>query len=154
MDRMTEYLGFIEKRATGQLQTPATWVRNFIRNHEEYKFDSVVTDSIAWVDLCGFSFWLLVLLFTLIYDTELSWFVRYDLMIACKEIGEGKRGASELLGDVVIKPILASDAYEKKLDSTRVVSNDHIRSLLQRYAARKTKFDEASAVEFHIWWVE
>jgi len=47
MDRMTTYLDFIEKRATGQLQTPATWVRNFIRNHEEYNFDSVVTDSIA-----------------------------------------------------------------------------------------------------------
>lgn len=121
MDRMTMYLDFIEKRATGQLLTPATWVRNFIRNHEEYKFDSIVTDSIA-----------------------------YDLLVACKEIGEGKRGAPELLGDVVIKPILASDAYERKLDSTRVVSNDHIRSLLHRYAARKTKFDETSAVEFQI----
>jgi hypothetical protein len=75
---------------------------------------------------------------------------RYDLLVACKEIGEGKRGAPELLGDVVIKPILASDAYQTKLDSTRVVSNDHIRSLLQRYAARKTKFDETSAVEFQI----
>ena len=71
-------------------------------------------------------------------------------MIACKEIGEGTRAAPELLGDVVIKPILASDAYQTKLDSTRVVSNDHIRSLLQRYAARKTKFDETSAVEFQI----
>lgn len=47
MDRMTNYLDFIEKRATGQLQTPATWVRNFIRNHEDYNFDSIVTDSIA-----------------------------------------------------------------------------------------------------------
>lgn len=47
MDRMTMYLDFIEKRATGQLLTPATWVRNFIRTHEEYKFDSIVTDSIA-----------------------------------------------------------------------------------------------------------
>ena len=121
MERMTKYLDFIEKRATGQLVTPATWVRNFIRNHEDYKFDSIVTDSIA-----------------------------YDLLVACKEIGEGKREAPELLGDVVIKPILASDAYETKLDSTRVVSNDHVRSLLQRYAARKAKFEESSAVEYQI----
>ena len=85
----------------------------------------------------------------IVCETEPSCSFRYDLLIACKEIGEGKRAAPELLGDVVIKPILASDAYQTKLDSTRVVSNDHIRSLLQRYAARKTKFDE-SAVEFHI----
>ena len=75
---------------------------------------------------------------------------RADLLVACKEIGEGKREAPELLGDVVIKPILASDAYETKLDSTRVVSNDHVRSLLQRYAARKAKFEESSAVEYQI----
>lgn len=49
MERMTKYLDFIEKRATGQLLTPATWIRKFIRNHEDYKFDSVVTDSIAYV---------------------------------------------------------------------------------------------------------
>lgn len=47
MDRMTKYLDFIEKRATGQLITPAKWIRTFVRNHEDYKFDSVVTDSIA-----------------------------------------------------------------------------------------------------------
>ena len=47
MERMEKYLDFIEKRATGKLLTPATWVRNFIRKHEDYKFDSVVSDSIA-----------------------------------------------------------------------------------------------------------
>lgn len=99
--------------------------------------------------LCTLCLDLFLLLFTLVCETELPCFFRYDLMIACKEIGEGTRAAPELLGDVVIKPILASDAYQTKLDSTRVVSNDHIRSLLQRYAARKTKFDE-SAVEFQI----
>ena len=47
MERMTKYLDFIEKRATGKLVTPASWIRNFIRSHEDYKFDSVVTDSIV-----------------------------------------------------------------------------------------------------------
>ena len=89
-------------------------------------------------------------LFALVRETGITSFFSYDLMVACKEIGEGKRGAPELLGDVVIKPILASDAYQTKLDSTRVVSNDHIRSLLQRYATRKTKFYETIAVEFQI----
>jgi len=108
LDRMTKYLDFIEKRATGELVTPAMWVRNFIRNHKEYQFDSVVTDTIA-----------------------------YDLLVACKEIGEGTRAAPELLGDNVIKPILASDAYQKRLDSKRV-NNSQILSLLERYSARKT----------------
>ena len=62
---------------------------------------------------------------------------RYDLMIACKEIGEGKRAVPELLGDVVIKPISAADAYVKKLESKRV-NNEQIIALLGRYAARKT----------------
>lgn len=68
-------------------------------------------------------------------------------MVACKEIGEGKRAAPELLGDVEIKPIEAADAYVKKLDSKRVGDVDII-SLLERYAARKT-FGE-SKVEYQI----
>jgi len=119
MERMTKYLDFIEKRATGQLITPATWIRNFIRSHEDYKFDSVVSDSIA-----------------------------YDLMVACKEIGEGKRAAPELLGDIEIKPISASDAYVKKLESKRV-NNGQIISLLERYSERKA-FAQTKPSEYQI----
>jgi len=120
MERMTKYLDFIEKRATGQLVTPATWIRTFVRNHEDYKFDSVVTDSIA-----------------------------YDLMVACKEIGEGKRVApEELLGGAEIKPISAADAYVKKLESKRV-NNGQIISLLERYSVRKT-FGGTKAEEYQI----
>jgi len=113
LDRMTQYLDFIEKRATGELITPATWVRNFVRSHEAYKFDSVVTDEIA-----------------------------YDLMVACKEIGEGARSAPEILGNVKIRPISAGDAYNRKLESRRV-ENQRILSLLDRYSHRKT-FSEAN----------
>ena len=73
---------------------------------------------------------------------------RYDLMVACKEIGEGKRAAPDLLGDVVIKPILASNAYTTKLDSKRV-SNGQIVSLLERYSVRK-QFGDAKTVEYQI----
>lgn len=45
--QLAEYLDFIERRSIGELVTPATWMRNFIRNHPDYKGDSVVTDSIA-----------------------------------------------------------------------------------------------------------
>lgn len=47
MARLTRYLDFIEKRATGELMTPATWMRTFVRNHKGYKGDSVITDEIA-----------------------------------------------------------------------------------------------------------
>ena len=47
MARISQYLDLIERRATGELITPATWIRNFVRNHPEYKGDSFISDSIA-----------------------------------------------------------------------------------------------------------
>ncbi len=109
--RLHGYLDFIEKRATGELITTATWLRNFVRNHPDYKNDSVVSDTIA-----------------------------YDLMVACKEIGEGKLHVPELLGDVRIKEITTDGAYQTKLDSKRV-TNRRILELLQRYSKRTSTFD-------------
>ena len=45
--RLHTYLDFIEKRSTGELITPATWLRNFVRSHPDYKNDSVVSETIA-----------------------------------------------------------------------------------------------------------
>ena len=45
--RISKYLELIERRATGELVTPATWMRNFVRNHPDYKEDSVIPDSVA-----------------------------------------------------------------------------------------------------------
>jgi glutamate--cysteine ligase catalytic subunit len=36
------------EHVTGSLQTPATWIRNFIRSHPAYKFDSVVSQEINY----------------------------------------------------------------------------------------------------------
>jgi glutamate--cysteine ligase catalytic subunit len=108
--RVSKYLDFIEKRATGKLITPATWMRNFIRNHEDYKGDSVISDLIA-----------------------------HDLLIACKEIGEGKIHVPELLGDMKIDPITTDGAYDTKLDS-KLASNKRLLTLLQRYTERHSSF--------------
>lgn len=110
-ERLNTYLDFIEKRATGELITTATWLRNFVRSHPEYKNDSVVSPTIA-----------------------------YDLMVACKQIGEGKLHVPELLGDIRIKEITTDGAYETKLDSRRV-TNERIVELLQRYKKRQSTFD-------------
>ena len=106
LKRVTEYLDFIEKRATGELLTPATWIRNFVRTHPDYKGDSVVSDSIA-----------------------------YDLMVACSEIGEGKRHEPELLGDLRIAELDTSAAWDVKMGSDRV-NDDDILNLLRRYTKR------------------
>lgn len=45
--RLNMYLHFIEQRALGELVTPASWMRNYVRNHTAYQNDSVVTDEIA-----------------------------------------------------------------------------------------------------------
>lgn len=35
------------KRASGDLQTTATWIREFVRNHPAYAHDSVVSNEVA-----------------------------------------------------------------------------------------------------------
>ena len=41
-------LDFVHKRSVGEFQMPATWIRNFVRSHSAYKFDSVVSDEINY----------------------------------------------------------------------------------------------------------
>ena len=115
-NRVSQYLELIEKRAKGELLTPATWMRNFVRNHPAYKGDSVVSDEIA-----------------------------YDLMIACKEIGEGTRHEPTLLGELKFEPIATAGAYDVKLGSKRVQSEDLL-ELLRRYTNRKSFKDKGAGI--------
>jgi len=110
-NRILEYLDFIESRAIGDLMTPATWLRKFVRNHPAYKGDSVVSQEIA-----------------------------HDLVIACKEIGEGTRHEPDLLGDMHVKPIKIDGAYDVKLNAKKVENGDLVQ-LLRRYADRQSFSD-------------
>lgn len=65
-----QYLRLIQKRASGELLTTASWIRNEIVTHPEYKFDSVVSDQI-----------------------------NYDLLKKAHEIQEGLRPCPQLLGN-------------------------------------------------------
>ncbi|QYS99092.1 Glutamate--cysteine ligase [Trichoderma simmonsii] len=49
---LATYLSLISKRASGELDTAARWIRNFIDTHPNYKHDSVVDDTITH-DLIG-----------------------------------------------------------------------------------------------------
>lgn len=64
------YLDFLCMRASGKVMTGAAWIRNFVTKHTDYKQDSRVSQTIA-----------------------------YDLLMACKDIGEGKRQEPTLVGD-------------------------------------------------------
>ncbi|PJF18491.1 Glutamate--cysteine ligase [Paramicrosporidium saccamoebae] len=46
--RLSEYLTLIRMRASGELLTPASWMRNFVQNHPGYQRDSVVTPEITF----------------------------------------------------------------------------------------------------------
>jgi len=69
--QISNYMELISKRASGELLTPATWMRNFIRSHPSYKQDSVVAEDIA-----------------------------YDLFTTCRNISNGVLSVPELLGNL------------------------------------------------------
>ncbi|XP_062138102.1 glutamate--cysteine ligase [Drosophila sulfurigaster albostrigata] len=64
-----QYLRFIQKRAAGELVTTATWIRDQVLSHPDYKQDSVVSESI-----------------------------NYDLLKCIQRIQEGKHIEPALLG--------------------------------------------------------
>lgn len=49
--KLNGYLNLIKMRSSGQLVTTATWIRDFVKSHPDYKNDSVVSESINY-DLC------------------------------------------------------------------------------------------------------
>ncbi|KFG86762.1 glutamate-cysteine ligase catalytic subunit [Metarhizium anisopliae] len=50
--QLATYLSLISKRASGELDTTARWIRNFVAAHPRYKHDSVIDDAITH-DLIG-----------------------------------------------------------------------------------------------------
>jgi len=46
--KLDEYLNLISNRASGKLMNNATWIRNFVENHPDYKFDSIITQTINY----------------------------------------------------------------------------------------------------------
>lgn len=42
------YLSLVSKRASGELQTGATWIRNYVRSHPDYRRDSVVSERVNY----------------------------------------------------------------------------------------------------------
>ncbi|KAJ8935579.1 hypothetical protein NQ318_000846, partial [Aromia moschata] len=64
-----QYLKFIQRRASGEILTTASWIRKFVTEHPEYKQDSRVTEQI-----------------------------NYDLLQTMRDVQTGKKPCPELLG--------------------------------------------------------
>ncbi|XP_067950314.1 glutamate--cysteine ligase catalytic subunit-like [Watersipora subatra] len=45
---VSRYLDFLSKRASGELMTTAKYLREFVRNHPDYKHDSVISEEINY----------------------------------------------------------------------------------------------------------
>ena len=45
---ISQYLCFISSKASGKTVTTAKWIRDFVRNHPDYKFDSIITEQINY----------------------------------------------------------------------------------------------------------
>jgi glutamate--cysteine ligase catalytic subunit len=46
--KIASYLDLVRRRANGSLKTAATWIRDFVRSHPSYKFDSAVSKEINY----------------------------------------------------------------------------------------------------------
>ncbi|TPX70410.1 glutamate---cysteine ligase [Spizellomyces sp. 'palustris'] len=50
-EKLDLYIDLVSRKASGDLKTGATWIREFVTSHPSYKKDSVVNEDITW-DLC------------------------------------------------------------------------------------------------------
>ncbi|KAI1614936.1 glutamate-cysteine ligase-domain-containing protein [Exophiala viscosa] len=66
--QITKYLDVVRRRANGELLTPATWMRQFVRDHNDYHHDSIVSETVC-----------------------------YDLLKVVKDLGDGKAHSVEVL---------------------------------------------------------
>ena len=46
--KIMNYLKLVENKSNGKCKTTASWMRDFVKGHRKYKFDSVVSDEIAY----------------------------------------------------------------------------------------------------------
>ncbi|CAM9623354.1 unnamed protein product [Ectocarpus fasciculatus] len=106
MDTVDQYMILICKRASGELKTAASWIREFVHEHPAYKQDSVVSEEIA-----------------------------HDLVMELRAIGEGEKHAPSLLGGMHISPIRPKQAYDVPLSSTKV-SSSCLAFLVKKYTMR------------------
>ena len=106
---VSSYMEFIALRASGELLTPAAWMRAFVRKHPDYQQDSLVPPRAA-----------------------------ADLLKAAHRIGLGLERCPEMHGDFPMPPIATTDAYAVPLrrDPSRKLGGGDLDALVDSYAQR------------------
>jgi glutamate--cysteine ligase catalytic subunit len=128
MKTIGNYLDFIVARASGELMTPAQWMRKFVREHPDYKGDSIVPQTVG-----------------------------ADLMAKCHRIGLGLDHVPELHGDFHMAPIQTKDAYavdmgesrrrhSLSLDNTQELMTMHQLRIQMQARRRKLAVEEAQHI--------
>jgi glutamate--cysteine ligase catalytic subunit len=119
LELVRAYMELIQKRASGELLTPAAWMRGFVKGHPEYQHDSVVPPAVA-----------------------------HDLVSTIAAIGEGRLQEPMLMGQQHVAPLRSDDAWPTPLTSPKIRGAERS-ALLARYANRGTHThrDPTSAAE-------
>ena len=108
-----QYLVFIGKRASGELQTTAAWIRSFVDRHPDYKHDSVVPQSVA-----------------------------YDLLKTCTKITNGDLCVPSLLGKLYPLPNDIPGSMNSPLLTSSSSSSSSVPSAqLKAFPTRKPETD-------------
>lgn len=88
-----QYLKLISRRASGQIDTTASWIRRFIQQHPAYKYykysyffekDSLKLD------------------FSFRHDSVVNDEINYDLLMTADGIQSGRISCPQLLGDCLL----------------------------------------------------
>lgn len=110
-DKMDRYLTFISRRASGEIQTNAAWMRDFVAQHGAYRGDSRLSEETV-----------------------------YDLCRAIDDIGKGLRHEPSLLGDERVRPIATQEAYPTMMNGRRLSPSERdrvLRDIVKRDSFRK-----------------
>jgi len=125
LELLRSYMELLLRRASGELLTAATWMREFVTSHPEYSHDSTISESVA-----------------------------HDLVQACADIGEGRRQEPTLLGKQFITQLRTNDAWPTPLTAPRRFSFESLSKYRNIGAERELGMsmgggahDEAGAVQ-------
>lgn len=117
-NQVGKYLELVRRRACGEVQTAASWIRGFVQRHPEYQVCTRVcavgsSSDAHWHDERS-SFFIhqdkpsVHIHMRTQHDSVMSPSIAYDLLLECQAIGMGAKRCPALLGeDVVIEPIVS-----------------------------------------------
>lgn len=86
--KLDGYCELISRRASGDVDTTATWMRKFVKSHPQYKHDSIVPPEVA-----------------------------FDLLNRCKSVADGSLHDKDLLGNAAFPPLQVFNPYYVPLQS-------------------------------------